>query len=418
MRILLISAANDAGSIVPLPLGLACVAAATERAGHCVRLLDSGSRPDCEKEVRQAIGQFAPDVIGVSVRNIDDQNMQSPRFLLASLKQVVAVCRAASSARIVLGGAGYSIFPESVLAYLDADIGIRGEGEAAFPALLSWLEQGAQSPPPPAMNFPNGSHSPTAFAPVLDDFLLPEPRFWLDFPGSTEMRIPVQTRRGCPLDCIFCSTSLIEGRPVRRRSPASVVEWLTALRHGGFRHFHFVDNTFNLPPSYAKDLCRKLIDAELGLDWWAIIYPKWVDTELAKLMAKAGCTQVSLGFESGSETMLPQLNKRFTCREVRGISDALAAVGIKRYGFLLLGGPGETRETVEESLEFADSLHLDELKITVGLRIYPQTPLALTAVADGLLKPDDNLLFPRFFISPLLRDWLPDRIARQESGQA
>jgi radical SAM superfamily enzyme YgiQ (UPF0313 family) len=115
--------------------------------------------------------------------------------------------------------------------------------------------------------------------------------------------------------------------------------------------------------------------------------------------------------------MLPQLNKRFTCREVREISDALAAVGIKRYGFLLLGGPGETRETVEESLEFADSLHLDELKITVGLRIYPQTPLALTAVADGLLNPDDNLLFPRFYIRPLLRDWLPDRIAHWQSDQ-
>ncbi|MFY9912806.1 MAG: radical SAM protein [Candidatus Sulfotelmatobacter sp.] len=415
MRILLISAANDAGSIVPLPLGLACVAAATERAGHCVRLLALGPDADCENDVRKSIKQFAPDVIGVSVRNIDDQNMQSPRFLLGSLKQVVAVCRTACSSPVVLGGAGYSIFPESALACLGGDMGIRGEGETAFPALLSWLEQGAQSPPPPAMHFPNGSHSPTAFAPVLDDFLLPEPRFWLDFPGSTEMRIPVQTRRGCPLDCIYCSTSLIEGRPIRRRSPQLVVEWLTALRHGGFRHFHFVDNTFNLPPSYAKDLCRKLIGAELGLDWWGIIYPKWVDAELAELMAKAGCTQVSLGFESGSETMLPQLNKRFTCREVREISDTLAAAGVERYGFLLLGGPGETRETVEESLEFADSLHLDALKITVGLRIYPETPLASTALEEGLITPEDNLLFPHFYIGPLVRDWLPDRIARRES---
>ncbi len=402
---------------MPLPLGLACVAAATERAGHCVRLLVLGSDADCENDVRQAIGQFAPDVIGVSVRNIDDQNMQSPRFLLASLKQVVAVCRAVCSAPIVLGGAGYSIFPESALAYLGGEIGIRGEGEAVFPALLSWLEQGAQSPSPPAAYFPNGSRSPTAFAFALDDFLLPEPRLWLDFPGSTEMRIPVQSRRGCPLDCIYCSTSLIEGRPIRRRSPELVVRWLKALRHGGFRHFHFVDNTFNLLPSYAKDLCRKLIDAELGLDWWAIIYPKWVDAELVELMAKAGCTQVSLGFESGSETMLPRLNKRFTCSEVREISENLARVGIQRYGFLLLGGPGETRESVEESLEFADSLHLDELKITVGLRIYPQTPLASAALADGLIRPDDDLLMPRFYITPSLRDWLPDRIAHLHSDQ-
>ena len=419
MRILLISEANDAGSMVPLPLGLACVAAASERAGHQVRLLALGSDAICEIDVRHAIEQLSPQVIGISVSNIDDQNMQSPRFLLASLRQVVAVCRAASSAAIVLGGAGYSIFPESAMVYLGGDIGIRGEGEAAFPALLSWLEHGRQSSPPPAgAYFPNGSHSPTAFAPSLDGFALPEPGLWLDFPGSTEMRIPVQTRRGCPLDCIYCSTSAIEGRPIRRRSPESVVEWLTALRQNGFRYFHFVDNTFNLPPSYAKNLCRKLIDAQLGLDWWAIIYPKWVDAELAELMARAGCTQVSLGFESGSETMLPQLNKRFTCTEVREISNTLDRVGIERYGFLLLGGPGETRESVEESLEFADSLHLETLKITVGLRIYPQTPLVSAALEDGLIEPGDDLLMPRFYITPSLRDWLPDRIARRESGQA
>jgi hypothetical protein len=137
VRILLISAANDAGSVVPLPLGLACVAAATERARHHVRLLALGLDADCENDVRKAIKQFAPDVIGVSVRNIDDQNMQSPHFLLGSLKQVVAVCRAASSSSVVLGGAGYSIFPESVLAYLGADID--------FHSVTLWRDTGSRS---------------------------------------------------------------------------------------------------------------------------------------------------------------------------------------------------------------------------------------------------------------------------------
>jgi len=412
VRILLISAANDAGSMVALPLGLACVAAASERAGHQVRLLALGSDAVCEIDVRHAIEQLAPDVIGISVRNIDDQNMQSPRFLLASLRQVIAVCRAASSAPIILGGAGYGIFPESALAYLGGDIGIRGEGEDAFPALLSWLEGGRQSPPPPATYLPNGMHTPTAFASPLDEFVLPDSRLWLDFSGGREMRIPVQTRRGCPLDCIYCSTSAIEGRPIRRRSPVSVVDWLAGLRQNGFRHFYFVDNTFNLPPSYAKDLCRKLITAELGLDWWAIVYPKWVDMELAGLMAKAGCTQVSLGFESGSEPVLKRLNKRFGCAEVKAISAMFSMAGIRRNGFLLLGEPGETRETVEESLAFAEALHLDGLKITVGLRIYPGTVLHSVAVAEGVVKLDDDLLWPRFYLTAGLWDWLPERIAQ------
>ncbi len=381
---------------------------------HDVQVFAPGSHAGCET-IRQEAEHFSPDVIGITVRNIDDQNMQCPHFLLENIKEVVATCRAASRSPIVVGGSGYSIFPEITLAYLGADIGIRGEGEVAFPALLEWLEHGRQLPPPPSTYFADGSQTPARFALDLDGFPLPEPRLWLDFPGSAEMRIPVQSRRGCPLDCIYCSTSVIEGRLVRQRSPESLVQWLATLRQSGFRHFHFVDNTFNLPLSYAKELCRKLIKADLGLDWWAILYPKWADRELVELMAKAGCTQISLGFESGSEAMLPQLNKRFTCAEVRTISDAFAGVGIKREGFLLLGGPGETRETVEESLEYADSLRLDALKITVGLRIYPQTPLARAAVTEGIISPNDNLLLPRFYLAPTLRDWLPEHIARRES---
>ncbi len=196
------------------------------------------------------------------------------------------------------------------------------------------------------------------------------------------------------------------------------MKWLTGLRERGFEQFYFVDNTFNLPLSYAKELCRKLIEADLGLDWWGIVYPKWADMELVELMAKAGCTQVSLGFESGSEAILPQLNKRFTCAEVRTISDSFAGVGIKRNGFLLLGSPQETRDTVEQSLAFADGLHLDALKITVGIRIYPHTALASVAVAEGLVSPEDDLLLPRFYLTPALRDWLPERIALRESSHA
>src|ERR1035438_4805606 len=148
----------------------------------------------------------------------------------------------------------------------------------------------------------------------------------------------------CSSDLIYCSTSIIEGRPVRRRSPAAVVHWLTEVRQCGFRDFYFVDNTFNVPLAYAKELCRKIIAAELGLDWWAILYPKWVDRELVELMARAGCTQVSLGFESGSEPVLRQLNKQFNCAEVAAIAAMFRDAGVKRNGFLLLGAPGETRE--------------------------------------------------------------------------
>ena len=401
----------------PLPLGAACVAAATTQAGHEVQLLTLPSKLDQDDRIREAIQQFSPDVIGISVRNIDDQNMESPLFLLASVKNLVAACRRASQAPIVLGGAGYSIFPESALAYLGADMGIQGEGEAVFPALLSWIEHGKRGPAPPAVYLATKTPASKATGAKLDSLPLPEPSLWLEN-EATAVRVPVQSRRGCPLDCIYCSTSLIEGRPVRRRSPTTVVRWLAQLRRCGFRELYFVDNTFNVPSTYAKQLCREIIAADLGLDWWAIVYPKWVDSELVDLMAKAGCTQVSLGFESGSEPVMRQLNKRFNCSEVATIAAMFRDGGVKRNGFLLLGAPGETKDSVEESLAFADGLRLDALKLTVGIRIYPQTPLAHIAVAEGLVSPDDDLLFPRFYLTPTLRDWLPARIAKRESQQS
>ncbi len=401
---------DDSGkAAAPLPVGLGYVGAATERAGHSVRLLVLTASGEQESRIADTLLQFRPDVIGISVRNIDDQNMQYPRFLLDSLKETVAACRRVSSMPIVLGGAGYSIFPKPALTYLQADMGIMGEGEMAFPALLDWIEQGAHGPPPPGAFLRNGTTTPSSLAWNLDDFPLPEPEY-CPRSLSTQTRIPVQSRRGCPLDCIYCSTGAVEGKPVRKRSPEVVVRWLSQMCEQGFRSFYFVDSTFNFPPAYAKELCRRLIQAKIDIDWWAIVYPKWVDEELAQLMAQAGCTEVSLGFESGSETILKQLNKRFSCAEVDAISEMFSKAGIKRNGFLLLGGPGETRKTVEESLTFADSLHLDALKITAGLRIYPDTALHSIAVSEGVVNADDDLLFPRFYLAAGMREWLLERI--------
>jgi radical SAM superfamily enzyme YgiQ (UPF0313 family) len=134
-------------------------------------------------------------------------------------------------------------------------------------------------------------------------------------------------------------------------------------------------------------------------------------------MRRAGCRQISLGFESGSDRMLRSLDKRFNKKEVRAASKMFAEAGIERMGFLLLGGPGETKHSVEESLSFADSLNLQALKITVGLRIYPQTPLAGTALKEGVIRVDEDLLLPRFYLTPKLRDWLPERVATYKASR-
>ena len=420
MRVLLISGNREAsGPMTPLPLGLACVFEATARAGHEVRFLDLLVTPDWKAATRDAITEQRPEVIGLSVRNLDDQTMTNPRFLLEPIKDIVASCRSASNAQIVLGGAGFSICPESTLAYLEADMGIQGEGEAAFPRLLSWIAAGCHGTPPAGVYLRNQAWAPLPMETTadLEAFPQPTPDEWLSG-MRPEWRIPWQTRRGCANDCSFCSTSRIEGRHLRLRSVDSVVNWLASYRERGFRNFTSVDNTFNIPLPYAKDLCREMIAARLDIDWWAQIYCKWADRELAELMTRAGCTQVNLGFESGSEPVLRLFNKKFKPAEVAEINQCFADTGVKRAGFLMLGAPGETRETVEESLAFADSLKLDLLKIGAGIRIYPHTALAARAIAEGMIDANNDLLLPCFYMAPAVRDWLPERLASRDPGWA
>jgi radical SAM superfamily enzyme YgiQ (UPF0313 family) len=413
LRVLLVSANTERINMVALPLGLGLVAAAARRAGHETAFLDLLATADPPAALREAVEAFRPEAIGISVRNIDDQNLQHPRLLLERVKEIVAACRACSAAPIVLGGAGYSIFPRAVLAYLGADYGIRGDGEAALPALLDRLATGEDPRGLPGV-FVAGDATDRGRADVerLDDLPL-----WNDAlaaaadPQATDLWVPIQSRRGCPNDCSYCSTANIQGRAIRTRSPQLVVEALSRWAQAGFRRFYFVDNSFNIPEAHALELCRRIRDARLGVTWRCIVYPHLVREELVRLMAEAGCVEVALGFENGSLRILRELNKRFTPDEVRTVSELLAAHGIRRFGFLLLGGPGETRASIEESVAFSRSLHLDGLRATIGVRIYPDTPLARRAVAEGVIAADDDLLQPRFYLAPGLEPWIYELLA-------
>ena len=411
MRVLLISANTEKIHMPTLPLGLACVASATQKAGYDVAMVDLMVEKDTRSALKEAIEGFSPDIIGISVRNIDDQNMENPIFLLDPVKEIVAGCRSLSGARIVLGGPGYSLFPESALSFLGADLGIQGEGEVVFPELIERMERGASLSGLSGLYVPShGFQCKRTFTKNLDTLPLPDTDLWPIPSQKEKLWMPVQTRRGCPLSCSYCSTEVIEGRVMRRHSPEAIVQWMARWRRAGIRQFYFVDNTFNLPPSYAKKICRNLIGHGLNIRWGSILYPKQVDKELVGLMAEAGCEQVSIGFESGSERILKNMNKRFTPKEVHQISERLSEYGIRRMGFLLLGSPGETRESVEESLVFADSVNLDFLKITPGVRIYPHTSLAKRAIAEGVISSHDDLLFPRFYLAKGLEVWLTETL--------
>jgi len=179
----------------------------------------------------------------------------------------------------------------------------------------------------------------------------------------------------------------------------------------GFNKFYFTDNTFNIPSAYAGELCKRILASGINITWMCILYPWEMEEALVSDMAQAGCREVSLGFESGNTEMLHRMNKKFDVHAVRRTSLLLNRYGIRQTGFLLLGGPGETRSSAVESLAFADSLPLDAVKLSVGIRIYPDTPLARLSVEEGIIAPDDDLLYPRFYLADKLEGWLDETVA-------
>ena len=418
MRVLLISANRESINMVALPLGLAFVAQAARQAGHEVEMLDLMRPADHVQTLETTIHRCQPDVIGLSVRNIDDQNMAAPTFLLDQAKEAVNLCRKLSDAPIVLGGAGYSIFPEAVLEYLDADMGIQGEGEAAFVELLSRLETESDLDDLPGLYLPeSGLQAPRAYLPDLNAYWPDAEDWFAGVESRKEVLLPVQSRRGCPMKCAYCSTPKIEGTRIRKCSVESMAEYIKRQVDAGFRRIFFADNTFNLPPSFAKALCRELIQRDVKFGWQAIVYPGQVDEELASLMARAGCFGVSLGAESGSARMLSGMGKRFTPDDIRVTRRWFGDHGVQVMGFLMFGMPGETRETVQESLDFMESLAPDALRITLGVRIYPNTPLAETAVKWGIVSARNNLLRPTFFMQPGLKDWVEKTVRAWAQGR-
>ncbi len=213
MRVLFLAVNRETIAMPTLPLGLACVATATERAGHQVKLVNLTSEEGSDEFLGKVIGTFRPDIIALSVRNIDDQGRADTRFLLDQVRDVVMYCRTITKAPLILGGAGYSMYPESVLAYLEADMGIKGEGERALPALLEKIDSGGDIADIPGLYLPGkGTKIENHFVKDLDECGFPDEHLWLS-PAliDQDIWIPLQTRRGCPMNCSYCSTPSIEG---------------------------------------------------------------------------------------------------------------------------------------------------------------------------------------------------------------
>ncbi|MBI2877386.1 MAG: cobalamin B12-binding domain-containing protein [Candidatus Tectomicrobia bacterium] len=397
-----------------IPLGLGLVAAATAQAGHQVKVLDLCFSKDPERELAERLRRRAYDVVGLSIRNLDSSDALRPHSYLEEVRALVRTVRRVTPVPLIIGGAAVSIAPAAMAEYLGADHALTGAGEYALPALLKQWGNGG---PRPRRVF-SGEDPPTgasALPPAAGHTALALGRYLV-----RHRWLPVQTKRGCSFGCIYCTYSRIEGSVPRCRSAESVVDELKALR-SRFRvnSFELVDSTWNHPVEHAKEICEAILSAGLRPNLQSLtLHAGSCDGELLRLMVRAGFCGVGCSPDSASDRMLDQLGKGLGSDQLARTIDAVHQASLPGLWFFLLGGPGETEETVAETFRFIRKRlrrRRDIVMITCGLRIYPGTELERRARAEGLLDASHNLLEPVFYFSPGLRRERLRELLRQQA---
>lgn len=337
-----------------VPLGVLCVAGAV-RSRHTVEVFDLCFAEDPHAALAQAIKRFAPDVVGLGLRNLHDNTYASEEPLLAYFEGLGGVVRETTAAPLVLGGAAVTLRPLALLERIGANHAIIGEGEHAFLALVDKIERSQ-----PAERI---MHAGTAELPRVRDLdELPEPARDLVDPRyfALDATDAVQTKRGCAFECTYCDYPDLEGSKVRLRSPARVADDIVArAQTPGVEFVFVVDSVFNVPRSHALAVCKELEQRGAPVPWVCYASPASLDDDVVAAMARAGCVGAEIGLDAGTPRMLSRLRKPFTIEQARRVRESLRRHGIADCQTLVLGAEDETVDEALETLAFVDELDPD-----------------------------------------------------------
>ncbi len=406
------------------PIGLDYVAEALHASGHRVRVLDLCWAEDVPAAIADFFASADDGLVGVTLRNTDDCAFTSRQSFLAPFAEIVGQVRQHTVAPVVVGGVGFSVMPELVLAHVDemspgrVDAGVWGEGEYAFPRLAGCLERGSGVTSAEWREIPNliwrrrredGSscwqRNPSAFDPLSG--LPPMSRRWVDNVRYFEEggQAGFETKRGCPGKCIYCADPIAKGTRTRTRSPQAVVDELERLLAQGIDHLHTCDSELNMPDWHALDVCREIARRGLGdkLRWYAYCTPTPFSRELSMAMRDAGCVGVNFGADHGDAEMLRRLGRPYKPEDIVQVTRWCQEAGMVVMLDLLLGSPGETRESLIETVELMDRAAPDRVGISLGVRVYPGTALARQVASEGremglVGGPDPST--PLFYLDP------------------
>ena len=287
---------------------------------------------------------------------------------------------------------GSRILPEELLEFLGADYGVVGEGEHAAADLVDALAAG--KPWPRLVRSRELVAAANIGCPRYDAAIVP-------YYQKTSGLIGLQTKRGCPHSCAYCSYPLIEGARVRHRDPRAVVDDLETLqRDYGVDNVFFTDSIFNDAGGGHLALAEEMVRRGTKIRWASFFRPQRLERAQLRLLKAAGLYALELGTDAADDATLEALGKGFTFDEVVRSAQACADEGLSVAHYVMFGGPGETAGTAARGLANLKRLPTAVVFAYVGVRIFPSTRLQERAVADGVIAAGDSLLRPTYYVSP------------------
>ena len=404
MAKLLLIAANQVVDPYPVyPLGIAYLTTALEKHGHEVEQFDVLASGGISGLVTYLLANTF-DIVGVSIRNLDSVVSHDIHDFLDDTGQVVKTVRAHSKAVLVLGGPAFAIMPEKLFALLGADYGIAGEGEILFPQLVNDIMVG--NPPNQKVMRSEPNRNPWLTATINRDAV----DFYLGRGGM----LNVQTKRGCPHKCVYCSYPTIEGAKMRYRDPQEVAQEVARMTEEyGAKYIFFTDGVFNDSKGHFREVAKALIANNNKTPFCAYFRPQGLTESDFALLKKAGLATMELGTDGAADSTIKALGKGFTFADALATSDMAADYGIACAHFVMFGGPEEDEESLQEGLANLASIQDAIVFVYLGIRILPRTRIWQIAVDDGLITADEPLLKPKYYISPKIsRERLDTAIAQ------
>lgn len=400
-KLLFISANNFAVPYPVYPLGLSYLMSYLKPRlpDYEIQMFDIMTSNFAELDAK--LKEFQPDYVGVSLRNIDNVDSMNSEFFISHYSSIIAQIRKSVNTKLIIGGSGYSIYPGLLFDTFKPEFGIHGEGEESLLQLLKALDSGTKYEDIEGLVYlADGQIRINARTTFLRDLELELSDDLISYYWHNSGMLNIQTKRGCPYKCIYCTYPLIEGRKVRTLNTEKIVKSLKYLsEEKGIDYFFFTDSVFNLDDKYNEKLAHEIIKSGIKVKWGAYFAPRKLSEEMLILLKEAGLAHIEFGTESLSDTQLKNYGKSFKMKDVFEVSETCNKLDIDFAHFLILGGYGETNETIRETFENSSKIHRTVYFPFVGMRIYPGTPLHKIAIAENVISADDELISPKYYIS-------------------